>query len=238
MPNDALKHVFIVTYGRSGSTVVQRVLQSIPGYVMRGENNHTLYPLFLAYRRAYEARYSHGQKQHSREDPWYGADAIDPARFGAKLAHVFRSEILQPPEGARVVGFKEIRFHEAGEDLFEPYLNFIYDMFPGSKFIFNTRHWQAVSKSSWWATMDPDNVRRIIEGADSLYQTYHSKHADRCHLMRYEDHAGNPDAYAPLFEFLGETFDHRVVAEQIKLRLKHAGKVVGGPVESRRKLTP
>src|SRR5688572_1085508 len=34
-----LGHLFIVTYGRSGSTLLQGVLNSIPGYLIRGEND-------------------------------------------------------------------------------------------------------------------------------------------------------------------------------------------------------
>ena len=237
MPVIPENHVFIVTYGRSGSTVLQRVLQSIDGYFIRGENNHTLYPMYLAYRRAYEARYSHGKAEHHPTDPWYGADAIDPAHFAQGLADLFLQDIIQSPPNVRVVGFKEIRFHEAEGELFEPYLDFIFDNFKNSKFIFNMRRWQDVSKSSWWATMDPERVRSIIEGADSLYKRYAAKHPKRCHLMQYENHAGQPDAYAPLFDFLGEPFDRETIANLIGTRLDHAGAVVGGPVESRRKLS-
>ena len=34
--------VFVVTYGRSGSTLLQNVLNTIPGYCIRGENANTL----------------------------------------------------------------------------------------------------------------------------------------------------------------------------------------------------
>jgi hypothetical protein len=37
-----LGYVFIVTYGRSGSTLLQGVLNSIPGYLVRGENRQAL----------------------------------------------------------------------------------------------------------------------------------------------------------------------------------------------------
>jgi len=231
-------HVFIVTYGRSGSTLLQRVLQTIPGFFIRGENNHTLYPMYLAYRRAHEARYRHGTKEHHSMDPWYGADAIDPQVFARGLAELFMKDIIQPPADARVVGFKEIRFHEAGDELFEPYLDFIFDNFADSKFIFNMRGWEAISKSSWWAKMDSERVRSIIEGADTLYQNYAAKHPERCCIMSYENYDQNPDAYEPLFQFLGETFDRDLVADIISRRLKHAEVVMDGSLESHRQLTP
>jgi len=236
MPSTPEKHVFIVTYGRSGSTVLQRLLQSLDGYFIRGENNNTLYAMYLAYRRAYEARYSHGKSKSDPADPWYGANDIDPLAFGKKLVRLFADEILRSPADARVVGFKEIRFHEAGGELFEPFLNFIAENFENSKFIFNMRRWQDVSKSSWWATMDPARVREIIEGADTLYEAYAAKNPQRSHLMRYENYVGQPEAYAPLFEFLGEPFDAEKIAQLTENRLDHARNVVGGPKEGRRHL--
>jgi hypothetical protein len=236
MTSEIRKHVFIVTYGRSGSTVLQRVLQSIPGYFIRGENNHTLYPMYLAYRRAFEARYEHGKKQHSPEDPWYGADDIVPQQFAARLCDAFKSEIIRAPEGTRVAGFKEIRFHEAGEELFAPYLDFIAEHFPGSKFIFNSRQWEAVSKSSWWATMDPQLVESIIEKADGLFAGYCNDNPETCYQMHYEDFCGNPVAFQGLFDFLQEPFDKTAIANLIEPKLGHAVGVTGGPKESRRQL--
>ena len=37
--------VFVVTYGRSGSTLLQTVLQSIDGYFIRGENTGKFPPM-------------------------------------------------------------------------------------------------------------------------------------------------------------------------------------------------
>lgn len=236
MINNRQKHVFIVTYGRSGSTVLQRLLQSMDGYFIRGENNNTLYALYLAYRRAYEARYSHGKIEHHATDPWYGANAIEPNSFARKLAKLFKDEILQPPEDARVVGFKEIRFHEAGVELFGPFLDFIAENFENSKFIFNMRRWQDVAKSSWWATMDPVRVQEIIEGADALYRSYAAKNPAISHLMRYENYVGQPEAFASLFDFLGEPFDVAKIEKLTEDRLDHARNVVGGPKEGRRTL--
>lgn len=228
------QYIFIVTYGRSGSTVLQRVLQSIPGFFIRGENSNTLFALYLAYRRAHEARFRHGKRPHGPAEPWYGAHEIDPETFGRNLAGLFEQDILQPPEDARVVGFKEIRFHEAGEELFEPFLDFICGVFPGARFIFNMRRWEAVSKSSWWATMEPDNVREIIEGADSLYKAYATKNPSCSLLMQYEDYAANTAGLKPLYDYLGEAFDEAIVADILGDRLKHATVVGQEPTESHR----
>lgn len=46
MPKEG--YVFIITYGRSGSTLTQNLLNSLPGYCIRGENSNLLYFLSKA----------------------------------------------------------------------------------------------------------------------------------------------------------------------------------------------
>lgn len=215
--------IFIVTYGRSGSTVLQSVLQSIPGYFVRGENMNVLFPLYKASLAAHTTRYQHGKKNHAPDDPWYGADEVVPEDFTARLRAAFVEEILRPPADTRVAGFKEIRFHEAGEEHFEPFLNFIHETFEGCKFVFNTRPWQEVSRSGWWASMDPARVEEIITTADGYYESYLSKYPERGIRMRHEITREDPEAFMPLFDFLGETYDAETVASVAGRRLGHTG---------------
>ena len=43
-----LQYLFVVTYGRSGSTLLMGVFQhTLPGYLVRGENRDALHHLFL-----------------------------------------------------------------------------------------------------------------------------------------------------------------------------------------------
>ena len=37
-----MDHVFVMTYGRSGSTLLMGILNSIPGWLLRGENRHAM----------------------------------------------------------------------------------------------------------------------------------------------------------------------------------------------------
>lgn len=213
--------VFVVTYGRSGSTVVQSVLQSIDGYCIRGENNNILLPLFEAYEQSVRGGENVPAEPMATNHPWFGFDAVQPARFAAGLRDVFLREIIQAPQNARAIGFKEIRFHQAGEDKFEPYLDFIRETFAPAKFVFNMRDWHSVSQSGWWATMKPDVVRAKVEMCDRLYKSYAAKYPAQCFLMQYEDYANNPAAFAPLYDFLGEAFDLAAVKEVTGRHLPH-----------------
>lgn len=42
--------VLIITYGRSGSTLLQGILNSIPGYLIRGENENLMAHFYNAYK--------------------------------------------------------------------------------------------------------------------------------------------------------------------------------------------
>jgi len=39
------KTLFIVTYGRSGSTLLQNMINALPGHILRGENANLLGPM-------------------------------------------------------------------------------------------------------------------------------------------------------------------------------------------------
>src|SRR5690606_340365 len=69
-------NVFIVTYGRSGSTLLQGVLNSIPGYLIRGENDSALEFMHENFRRM-EKRMD-TKKGSSPVNPWYGLHQYSP----------------------------------------------------------------------------------------------------------------------------------------------------------------
>lgn len=214
-------YVFIVTYGRSGSTLVQTLLQSINGYFIRGENANSLLPLFQSVSRIAAARVAHGYREIEQQGPWYGINRVDPERYAKKLIDVFVNEILQPPEDARVIGFKEIRVHEANGGEFERYLDFMASHFAPVKFIFNQRGWEDVANSGWWKNCDSDMVKDMVEEADGLYEDYAAKHPERCFVAKYEDYLDNPDYWRAMFEFLGEVYDPATVKKLCDRQLKH-----------------
>lgn len=213
--------VFIVTYGRSGSTLLQTILQSINGYCIRGENNNVLWPLYQSVCALADARADHGHRPMAPHEPWFGIDQVDAERYARRVVDLFLEEVIQPPEDARVLGFKEIRFHRAGADRFEPFLNFIASHMAPAKFIFNCRPWQQVARSGWWQDCDEVMVRDLVETADALYADYAAKHPAHCFIARYDDYSGNPDYWRDLFEFLGEPFDPDRIRALSERKLTH-----------------
>ncbi len=220
MKQGADGYVFVVTYGRSGSTLLQTLLQSIDGYFIRGENANALWPLFQSIQRIAQAKQDHGYREIEAKGPWFGINKVDPATYARHLVGCFVDDIIQPPADARVVGFKEIRFHEVGED-FQAYLDFIAEQLAPARFIFNKRNWRDVAKSGWWKNCEESLVRDIVTKADDMFDAYADKYPERCFVAKYEDYVGKPDYWRALFDFLGETYDPVRVNALCSRQLKH-----------------
>ena len=214
------RFVFIVTYGRSGSTVLMRLLNSLDGYHIKGENWNTLFPLYRSFQLISHAHLHKGTDGPSSDNPWYGADQLDPNRYAQRLADVFVDEVIQPPADAQVIGFKEIRYFQTFGEI-DQFLGFMQQFFTPAKFIFNSRPLDQVVQSQWWATMDEQEVRRRIGAMDDKFQEYAQTHSDHAIHMDFGTWVNNPDAFQSLMDFLGEPFDKDKVARVLNHRLIH-----------------
>jgi hypothetical protein len=89
-------------------------------------------------------------------------------------------------------------------------------VFPGCRFIVNTRRLEDVAKSGWWRDRpDPLAELREIEGrilavAESL--------DDAAYAVRYDDYATSPEQLRGLFEWLGLPFDLERIRQVIGAR--------------------
>lgn len=218
------KSVFIVTYGRSGSTVLQNMINALPGYVLRGENANLLGSLVRAWNDLRHSEQGANMRRGGRtsgpHQPWFGYEAIDADQLGQDLANVFLRDVLRPAPDTRAIGFKEIRWHSE-PDLFAPMLEFLQRYMPAAHFIFNTRDPDQVARSGWWKTMPRDLVLAQLAQAESLYVTWQAAHPDCCLAMHYNDFAADPDAWRPLFDFLSEPFDPELVKTILDQQLTH-----------------
>ncbi|HEY8594864.1 MAG TPA: sulfotransferase [Devosiaceae bacterium] len=212
--------IFIVTYGRSGSTLLQKALQTLPDSCIRGENDGILVQLYRAYQKANFARGQFGKLPTASDNPWFGADRIDPQSFGEQLSEVFIREIIRPQSNVRWVGFKEIRYSELKED-FVSFFDFARKVFPNLFIVFNSRNVSAVRESGWWAKMDPDNVAKIISEMDARFSSY-SQSAPHCTFhAHHEETSTNPSSLSALFEMLGEPMDIERLRLAVTSKLTH-----------------
>ncbi|MCC0072125.1 MAG: sulfotransferase [Rhodobacter sp.] len=227
LPKDLDGYVFVVTYGRSGSTLVQNLLNAIDGYCIRGENANALVPLAMSWHLLTSnpnvTNAVTRKVPTTSEHPWYGAEEIRAFQYGRNLANAFVREVLAPPVGTRVAGFKEIRWTNDPAQ-FAPTLNFAYKMFPNTRFVFNTRDHDEVAKSGWWADMSVEAVKAKLARADAMFAEYLEKHPERGVRIHYNDYTADLEALKPMYDFLGEPFDRDRVKAVLDTPLTHLKK--------------
>jgi len=199
-------YLFVVTYGRSGSTLLAGILNSIPGYLIRGENKGYLHGLYEAHAGAVARQQSFASKRPlTTENPWYGIDGYDGDAALRHMKELMLDAVLRPSPGTRVVGFKEIRYNQT--DLTQ-YLQFMRSVFPGARFVFNSRNHVDVLRSKWWADKKPATLAKYQQRLDDAEQA----HAEVSFHVHYDDYQANPENLRGLFDFLGEDLDVERVA--------------------------
>lgn len=216
------KFVFVVGYGRSGSTLVQAILGAIPGCHIVGENLGAVFTLAQAHARLAEVSDRFGPGPAPADHPWYGAFELDPDAIGARLAETLVDEVLRPPLGTRIAGFKEIRW------LAEPYalatsIAFLKRYCAPARFVLNVRDPESVIRSGWWRERPRDAALAQIGAWNAALEATAAADPEHCHLLRFEEFTRDPDRLAPLFAFLGEPFDRAAVEHVLGRRLLHAG---------------
>ena len=210
-----LQFVFIVAPGRSGSTLVQAVLNSIPGWKILGENAGTLQGLISSVNATASAQ-SYGLDLRKANDPWYGADQISTEEYATSLGSTFTRKILRPTVATRVTGFKEIRWawHDLSKNLRDTQT-----IFPNARFVLNVRNPRDVAKSAWWKEQE-DSVDAVSKIVSAIENTA-AELADDTFLLRYEEYTSNPASLKALFDWLGEKWDEERTREILAERLTH-----------------
>lgn len=209
------RYLFVVTYGRSGSTLLQGVLNSIPGYVIRGENGGIFYRLHEICALATVVNREFGADATAKTHPWYGIDKVSRPKLIAELRRLFIDNFLTPAPDTRCVGFKEIRY---GPDVVQDlpaHLDFMDFVFPKAAFVFNSRNLADTARSNWWRD-HPDALGFLTEYEGRMRDVF-DRGRDNYFWLKYDDYVDNPDALAPLFEFLDEPFDRTAVESVLKL---------------------
>ena len=221
-----MRHLFIVSYGRSGSTLLSYLLNAIEGYCIRGENGGIVAPLAQSdklLRSAYEIGGLHAND--GPESPWYGFSLVDPDAWRAAQVQTFIEQILAPPAGTRVTGFKEVRYtpEEMDDEAFAATLDFLMEGFEDARIVFNTRDATQVAASAWWKTdYEPARVREIVDACDRRFSEACLRlGAERAFHIDYGDYAGRPEGFLPLLEWLGEEVPWKQLRTISARRLTH-----------------
>lgn len=222
--------LLIVTYGRSGSTLLQGMLNTLEGYLIKGENGDLLHGLFSAHQNLAEVR-SRNLKPgiDSPENSWYGLDQLTDIRFFEK-ASMFATQFLFPESDKgqqyRCLGFKEIRYfslmQQSGVQALDEYLDFLMHLFPNSKLIFLSRNHSQVMSSNWWAqSRDPELLRANLEKFDQWADEYCLSHQHKSFRIRYADMIEINSRLGEMFQFLDEELNTQQIEQVLEVAYSH-----------------
>lgn len=210
-------YCFVVTYGRSGSTLMQGILNSIPGYCIRGENNAAMNRLYGQFTLSVNSATNFAPIAETPTDSWYGISGFNEEAFVASARELMLNAYIRPPLGARCVGFKEIRY-----DLPDlgGLLAFIERVFPNCCFVFHSRSLHLTARSGWWKEdeMGLDTLREIQKRISEVFWQRVEQGKNNMIVTRHEAYIEDVNALRDLFAFLGEPFKDDVVKRVLDVR--------------------
>lgn len=226
MKLDDYRFVFIITYARSGSTLLQSLVNTAPGMQLRGENTNALLHIYRACS-AIGKTAQRGRKDRTAavDNPWFGASQVESQKICTRMLNMFLQHVLRPDPGIVVTGFKEIRHTPAQiakDEEFHSYMDFILNRFPGARIVCNSRDADSVSQSSWLQKEDPERVRNWVARCDRRFQDLVAR-SDACLHMQYEDYTTSSAPIRHMFEFLDLTYDEDRIRAVLEKPLVHAG---------------
>ena len=182
-------YLFVVTFGRSGSTLVQGLLNALPDTLVRGENGLFVHDLYRASAAA-EAFSAEHTKHRSKSvtSAFYGVRWLRREPFVTATRQIAHEVLLGQRRADRVrrIGFKEVLWHRITPEETEDFFGWFEEVFPGARYILNTRNADDASRSGFWKHAEPGEaelaIARVREIQDHLTRT----RPDRVLETRYE----------------------------------------------------
>jgi hypothetical protein len=198
--------VFVISLGRSGSTILTNVLNGIPGFCVRGENNGVLDGLEQTISSAETGRRL-GSINATWHAAWLGAENIDAVAYRRTLVDAFERDVLRCPADAVAVGFKEVRYEHSVQRTLA-LVNFLAGGdFPNPRLVFNVRNVTAMLASRKVANWAPyPGVRDRLERLQNMFRSFCATNPTKGFLVDYDVYNKDVDQLRGLFQFLGVPF--------------------------------
>ena len=183
------KIVLICATGRSGSTTMQRIINTIPNSNICGENFAAINSLLEFYRRLKKTtidyvpghitpfNYDYLIKKNIKPS-WYNSYNLNQMVYLIKMIII---SMFKKSQITNVWGFKEIRYDSGNID----YLKDFKELFPQTKVIIQIReNVEAQSKSSW--LKEDKNALQFLSKTNKEFIKFSLENKDWCYLTSFE----------------------------------------------------
>lgn len=190
----SFRYVLVVAPGRSGSTLVQGLLNAIPGVVIRGENNLYLHGYFRLMQEFLEFRTRHGRgRPRQPVSAFYGVHEIKRRHFVDTARSLFLKGALGalPRDQVRVLGFKEVLWGRVSEEEREAFFSFLDDVLPDVRYVLNWRDPEVLVGSGFWTSMSRDEALSVVSRVRETQAFLRETRPGRTFDLRYETLTGD-----------------------------------------------
>jgi hypothetical protein len=195
-------NLFIVTYGRTGSTLLQGILNRYPEVRVNGENHGSLYYLYRA-RRALENSII-APDEDTPMNAFFGGSLVPSSDLLESIDNASRSLVRLGATHERLTGFKEIRFDLP--DLYS-YIAYILKLFPKSLFVFLTRPISEVLESGFWKNTTVPDITAKIRYMEAEFASLSSDFPGHTISIDYHDILECSAKFKSIFQLLELQFD-------------------------------
>ena len=218
------KIVLICATGRSGSTTMQRILNTIPNSNICGENFAAINSLLEFYRRLKHALVNlipgninptnyENLIATNIKPSWYNSFNFKEIVYNIKL---LITNMFKNLPTTNVWGFKEIRYE--GENI--KYIKEFKELFPQTKVIIQIReNIVAQSKSGWYK----NNKKAVLElhKQNNLLIDFYNKNKSYCYFTTFEK-MFDKNNIKNIFNFIdcSEHYDEKKIDEILKNNIK------------------
>jgi hypothetical protein len=183
-------YVFVVTYGRSGSTLTQGMLNTLPRTLVRGENNLYLLPMFRAYAglKNFKRKYG-GPGSVKAASAFYGLGEVDLDGFASSVRDLTQRQLLGAVAPADIdrLGFKEVLWHRIKPKEWTRFFDFMDLAFGEPRYVLNRRDVAMASTSGFWRKEAPGEAQRQIGRTLELQDHLRETRPGRCFDTQFED---------------------------------------------------
>lgn len=193
----------VISAGRAGSTLLMRLLNTIPYFHISGERagilrslsqsiSGTRDPIILRRRLLAkgkeEAVSEFDRLTGTDKDPWYRSEHIDTLRFARSIGDVFMREIVgvRSTDKNMHYGYKDISFVDHLDDFTEAMQN-LQLMYNQTRFVFLQRRPEDIAKSGWWQNEDREQSISKLIAFHSLQDSFAANNKEACLTIQFQN---------------------------------------------------
>ena len=218
------KIILICATGRSGSTTMQRLINTIPNSNICGENFAAINSLLEFYRRIKNSTvnnipghmtpftYDYLIKKNVKPS-WYNSYNYN------QIVHMIKMMIInmfKKSESNNIWGFKEIRYDMGNIN----YIKDFKELFPQTKVIVQIRQDLVAQSKSDWFKKDKNSIKYLIKYTNELIK-FSDANKEWCYLTSFEK-MFDRNNLKNIFSFIGcgENYDENKITEVLNNNIK------------------